>query len=337
MRPALESEVNNSNRAALYRGGSPIYYIMTGYVFRRLIRSVFTILAVVTIIFFLLNLLPGDAALLGGDLRRSQDEDVLNTIRQKWGLDKPLPQRYFLYIINLLKGDLGTSYRASLPVVSLIGQSIVPTLKLSIFAFIISVIFGLSIGSIAAVNRGSFLDFFSMFFSIFGISAPRFWIGLIFMYLFATTFKILPATGYGNGQFSYLILPAFTLSLPLIAFLARTTRATILDVIEEDYVRTARAKGLSNTIIYIKHVFRNSLISIITIGGLQLGTMLANTVIVEKVFSYPGLGNLIVDSIHRRDIPAVQGCVLFFSLSFILINLTIDCLYGYIDPRISYN
>lgn len=309
---------------------------MTSFIIRRLLRSIFTVLAVVTIIFFLLSLLPGDAALLGGDLRKSMDEEVVKNIRQKWGLDKPLPQRYLLYVINLLKGDLGTSYRTSLPVLKLIGQSIIPTLKLSIFAFIISIVVGLSIGFIAAINRGSFVDFFSMFFSIFGISAPRFWIGLMFMYLFATTFKILPATGYGNGKFIYLILPAFTLSLPLIAFLARTTRATILDVIEDDYVRTAEAKGLSNIALYIKHVFRNSLIPIITIGGLQMGSLLANTVIVEKVFSYPGLGNLIVDSILRRDIPAVQGCVLFFSLSFILINLIIDCLYGYLDPRISY-
>ncbi len=310
---------------------------MTNYIIRRLLRSIFTVLVVVSIIFFLLNLLPGDAALMGGDLRKSQDEEVLKSIRKKWGLDKPLPQRYFLYIINLLRGDLGTSYRTSLPVIKLLAQSIIPTIKLSFFAFIISIIIGLSIGFIAALNRGNMIDFFSMFFSIFGISAPRFWIGLMLMYVFGATFRLLPASGYGDGKITYLILPAITLSLPLIAFLARTTRATVLDVIEEDYVRTAKAKGLSAQMVNIKHVLRNSLISIMTIGGLQLGSLMANTVIVEKVFSYPGLGSLIVDSIHRRDIPTVQGCVLVFSLSFIIINLIVDCLYGYTDPRISYN
>ncbi len=315
----------------------PFIIIMANFILQRLFRSVFTVLAVITIIFFLLNLLPGDAALLGGDLRKSQNEEAMEAVREKWGLDKPVPQRYFSYIINLLKGDLGISYRTSLPVIKLIGQSILPTLKLAAFSFIISVVIGISVGYIAALHKNSLVDFFSMFFSIFGISAPRFWIGLMLMYLFAATFRILPASGYGDGAISYLILPAITLSLPLISFLARTTRATVLDVIDEDYVRTAKAKGLSMKVVNWKHVLRNSLISIVTVGGLQFGSLLANTVIVEKVFSYPGLGSLIVDSIHRRDIPAVQGCVLVFSLSFILINLIIDVLYGYMDPRINYS
>lgn len=304
---------------------------------KRLVQAIGTVLAIATILFFLLNLLPGDAALLAGDPRRAQNPEAIAAMRARWGLDQPLHIRYFIYMSNLIRGDLGISYRTSIPVYRLIAQSLGSTLRLVLLAFFLAASIGIVLGFLAAINRGTIIDFISMVFAILGISAPGFWIGLMLMYLFAVNLGILPASGYGDGKLAFMILPAVTLSLPLIALLARTTRAAVLDIIQEDYIRTARAKGLSEKWIWIKHMLRNCFISIITIAGLQLGTLIANTVIIERVFSWPGLGNLIVESILRQDIPAVQGVVLIFALSFIIINLIIDLLYAYLDPRISYS
>ncbi|MGM0602801.1 MAG: ABC transporter permease [Bacillota bacterium] len=307
------------------------------YIIRRLTQSAAAVLILLTILFFVLNVLPGDAALLAGDLRMAKNEEVIKNIRAKWGLDKPLHIRYFTYMGNLLTGDLGTSYRTSNEVVDLIIPKLISTLKIVVTAFITAVIAGIFLGFVAALYRGTLIDILLMIIAILGISMPRFWLGLMLMYYFAVIQNILPASGTGNGSFIFIILPALTLSIPMIALIARTTRSSVLDEINHDHVRTARAKGLSNSVVNIKHIFRNSLLSIITIVGLQLGTIFANTVVVEKVFAWPGIGDLIVNSIFKRDIPAIQGCILVFALSFILINLFVDILYAFLDPRISYS
>jgi len=302
-----------------------------------LIQAIITLLIIITILFFLLNILPGDAALLAGDPRAAQNPEIMDAMRARWGLDQPIHIRYATYITNLIRGDLGISYRTGNTVNRLIVLNFPPTIRIVILSFIFSTILGISLGFIAAVKHGSAADIGSMIFSIFGISAPRFWIGLMLMYYFAVNLRLLPASGLGDGSISYLILPSVTLGIPLIALLARTTRASVLDVMKEDYVRTARSKGLSERTVKFKHIFRNALISIITIAGLQLGTLLATTVIVEEVFSLPGLGRLIIRSIHRRDIPAVQGVIFVFALGFIIINLSVDLLYAYLDPQIKYD
>jgi peptide/nickel transport system permease protein len=284
-----------------------------------------------------MNVLPGDAALLAGDLRMAKNEAVIANIRAKWGLDQPLAIRYFTYIKNLLHGDLGTSYRTSTAVTKLLFPKLINTLKIVFIAFLLAVIVGISLGFIAALNRGKLLDIILMVIAILGISMPRFWLGLMLMYYFAVIKNILPAAGTGNGAFTYLILPALTLSIPMIALIARTTRSAVLDEINHDHVRTAKAKGISQLKVNFKHILRNALTSIITIIGLQLGTILANTVVVEKVFAWPGIGVLVVNSIFKRDIPAMQGCILVFAIGFIVINLTVDLLYAFLDPRISYS
>ncbi|MFW5986223.1 MAG: ABC transporter permease [Halanaerobiales bacterium] len=315
----------------------PLSGIMINYIIRRILQAVVAVFVLLTILFIMLNVLPGDVALLSGDLRMAQDEEVIENVREKWGLNDPLPVQYFRYMSNLLRGDLGTSYRTSQQVMNLMLPRVANTLKIVSVAFVFAVSSGILLGFVAALNKGSIIDVSLMILAIIGISMPRFWLGLMLMYLFAVILGVLPAAGAGGGSFLFMILPAATLSIPMIALIARTTRSSVLDVINEDYVRTARAKGLRENTINYRHVFRNSLLSIITIVGLQLGTIIANTVVVEKVFSWPGIGNLVVNSIFKRDIPAIQGCILFFALGFIIINLTVDIFYGLLDPRITYS
>ncbi len=310
---------------------------MTNYIARRVLQALASIIVILTFLFIMLNLLPGDAALLAGDARMAQNPEVLERIRAKWGLDQPFHIRYFSYMSNLLRGDLGMSYRTGRSVNYLIARAFFPTLSIVILAFIIAAFSGIFLGFIAAMKMGSLTDIGSMIFSIFGISAPRFWVGLMLMYLFAVNMGVLPASGYGGGSIRNMILPSITLALPLIALLARTTRASVLDVMDEDYVRTARSKGVSERMVQLKHIFRNAIISVVTIAGIQLAMLMANTVIVEEVFAWPGMGSLAVDSILRQDIPAVQGCIFVFALGFIVINLLVDILYVFIDPRIKYS
>lgn len=309
---------------------------MASYIARRVLQVIPTLWVLLTIIFILLNILPGDAALLAGDPRMAKNPQVMARIRAKWGLNDPFYVRYFKYFGNLLQGDLGISYRTSEKVSTLLGSALLASLKLVGLASAGAMVLGIMLGFISGIRHGSFIDLCSMGFAILGISAPRFWVGLMLMYFFAVILGILPASGYGSN-IKYYILPSITLGIPMIALLARTTRSAVLDVRQEDYVRTARSKGLSEYLVRSKHIFRNAFLPVMTIAGLQIGTLLANTVIVEKIFSWPGLGNLIVTSIMRRDIPTIQGCVLVFCLGFILINTLIDILYAYLDPRIKYD
>jgi peptide/nickel transport system permease protein len=237
---------------------------------------------------------------------------------------------------KLAQGDLGRSFLRRDPVRSLVLERVGPTLTLAVAAMGIALGLGIPLGFFSALRQGSWLDTTSMIGAVSGVSMPQFWLGLLLMYALAVALPLLPTSGYGDGSLRHMIMPAFTLGVSYMALLARTTRAAVVEIKLADFIRTARAKGLAETIINYKHILRNALILVLTTAGLQFGALIGNTVIVEKLFSWPGVGSLLVDSIFQRDIPVTQGCVLLLILGFLVINLTVDMLYALIDPRIEY-
>ena len=309
---------------------------MKHYALRRILQFIPTILIISMIMFVILNLLPGNAAMMAGDQRKAPDPRVVEQLKKEWGIDKPVHTRYAIYLKGLAKGDLGTSFLRREPVNKLVGERIWPTLRLSIAALLFSLAVGIPLGFISALKQGSMVDSASMIGAVSGVSLPQFWAGLLLMYLFSVTLGWLPTSGYGNGKFSHLIMPAITLGIGYTALLARTTRAAVLDVLHKDFIRTARAKGLSEILVNWRHVMRNTMILVLTTAGLQFGALIGQTVIVEKLFSWPGLGSLLVDSIFQRDIPVTQGCILVMILVFLIVNLVVDLLYAVVDPRIEY-
>jgi len=309
---------------------------MNKFIIRRLLQFIPTIIIISFVIFFLLNILPGDAAFLSGDLRRAKDVQVMEKIREEWGLNDPFFLRYGKYLGNLVKGNLGFSFRTNREVSEVLGKSFLPTLRLSLLSILIAVLGGVFLGFISGMRQNSFLDLFIMLGAVAGVSIPNFWLGLMLIYLFSVKLNILPSIGYGGGDILHLILPALTLGIAYMALIARMTRASVIDVMNEDYIRTARSKGLSEFVVRYKHIFKNALIPVITIIGLQFGQLIGATVVVETVFSWPGIGSLLVLSIYRRDVPVIQGCILLIIFVFLIINLMIDILYTYIDPRIRY-
>jgi len=310
---------------------------MVTFLVRRLIQFIPTLLAVTFIIFILLNVMPGDAALLSGNPRGGTDPKVIEALREKWGLNDPLPIRYVRFLGNLVKGDLGISFRLDRKVSEVINERLFVTLRLAACAMLFAVIGGVGLGFFSAIHQGSALDIIAMIGAVAGMSIPNFWLGLMLMYLVGVLLGILPTSGYGGGDLAHLILPAFTLGVRYMALLARMSRSAVLDVVHEDYVNTARSKGLAERAVQFRHIFRNALIPVITIAGLQFGGMLASTVVVETVFSWSGIGSLLVDSIFRRDVPVLQGCILIIVVAFLVINLLVDLVYGYLDPRIQYD
>ena len=310
---------------------------MVTFLVRRLIQFIPTLLAVTFIIFILLNVMPGDAALLSGNPRGGTDPKVIEALREKWGLNDPLPIRYVRFLGNLVKGDLGISFRLDRKVSEVINERLFVTLRLAACAMLFAVIGGVGLGFFSAIHQGSALDIIAMISAVTGMSIPNFWLGLMLMYLVGVLLGILPTSGYGGGDLAHLILPAFTLGVRYMALLARMSRSAVLDVVHEDYVNTARSKGLAEQAVQFRHIFRNALIPVITIAGLQFGGMLASTVVVETVFSWSGIGSLLVESIFRRDVPVLQGCILIIVVAFLVINLLVDLAYGYLDPRIQYD
>jgi peptide/nickel transport system permease protein len=310
---------------------------MFAYFLRRLLQFIPTILAISLIMFFLLNVLPGNAALMSaGAQDRGLDTKYVEQMMKRWDLDKPLHVRYLIYLKNLAKGDLGLSFLRSENVSHVILARLWPTLKLALASMLIAVGIGLPLGFVSALRQGSWLDALSMIGAVSGVSIPQFWLGLLLMFLLSVKLSLLPTSGYGEGGLAHLVLPAFTLGVGYMALLARTTRAAVLEILTADYVRTAEAKGLSRLLINGKHVLRNALILVLTTAGLQFGSLIGQTVIVEKLFSWPGIGSLLVDTIFQRDIPVVQGCVLVIIVVFLCVNLSVDLLYAMIDPRIEY-
>jgi ABC-type dipeptide/oligopeptide/nickel transport system permease component len=291
------------------------------------------LLAISIGIFLILHLIPGDPArsAAGPD---ASEEDV-DLIRKSYGLDQPLPTQYWIYLKKLLRGDLGRSFRTRRPVIQEIRRRLPATAELSACAMLIAVLLGIPIGILSSLKPRTLLDNMVTFLAVFGISMPIFFLGLILMIVFSSIFMWLPPTGRGGIQ--HLILPSFTLGLPYVATIARLTRSNMLDVVSEDYVRTARAKGLSERIVIYKHALINALIPVITLLGLYFGRMLGGAVITETVFAWPGLGRYMIDAIIMRDIYVVQGTILVFAIAVVVVNLIVDLLYGILDPRISYS
>lgn len=309
---------------------------MLAYTLKRILQFIPTLFFITLIMFFILNFLPGNAALIALDQRRAPDPALVAQLEKAWGLDKPVHIRYLNYIKGLIKGDLGKSFLRKEDVTQLIADRIWPTLELALAAMAIAILFGLPLGFISALRQGSWLDTASMVGAVSGVSIPQFWLGLLLMFLFSVQWRLLPTTGYGDGNLRYLILPALSLGVGYMALIARTTRAAVLEVLTKDYIRTARSKGLSAFLVNQRHVFQNTLILVLTTIGLQFGSLIGATVVVEKLFSWPGIGSLLVDSIYQRDIPVTQGCILLIILIFLIVNLLVDLLYTVVDPRIQY-
>lgn len=287
---------------------------------------------VATLVFFLIHMIPGDPVevMLGETAMPSAKEEL----RKALGLDKALAEQYLIFLKNALIGDLGRSLHTNKPVLSAVIERYPATLELTITALIISILISIPAGIISAVKKNSFIDRLSMLFALFGVSIPNFWLGPLLIMLFSVQLGLLPVTG--RESIYHLILPALTLGMGMAAILSRMTRASMLEVLNKEYITAAKAKGLSNFIVIVKHGLRNALIPIVTVIGLQFGALLAGAVITETIFSWPGIGRLMIQAINTRDYPLVQGCILIIALSYVLINLLTDILYAYIDPRIRY-
>lgn len=306
---------------------------MLSFLIRRLLQTIPTVLAVVLLVFVLFSVVPGSIV---SSMSDDADPQVELRMKKQLGLDDPVHVRFGAYIAKLATGDFGTSFRTREPVTAMIAKRAWPTLQLIFTAMAFSVALGVPLGFIAALRPGGLVDSAAMVVAVSGLSIAKFWLGLVLMYLFALKLGWLPSFGYGDGGLRYLLLPAVTLGVSPMALFARTTRAAVLEIMTADFVRTARSKGMSETRVVKWHVMRNALVIILTTVGLQFGGLMGQAVVVEKLFSWPGIGSLLVDSVLQRDIPAVQGSILVVVLAFLAINLLIDVLYGVIDPRIRY-
>ena len=296
----------------------------------RLLSALITLLGVVTLVFFLIHLIPGDPVeYILGDSARPADR---NALRQQLGLDQPLLQQYRSYLANLLSLNLGNSLHSNQSVTALLAERFPATLELALAAFIIAVLIAVPLGVMAARRRGTAWDSSAMTLSLLGVSIPNFWLGPMLILLFSLWLGWTPVSG--REQPGSLILPAITLGASLSAVLARMVRSTLLEVLNEDYIRTARAKGLKESSVIWRHALMNTMLPVVTLLGLQLGALLAGAVITETVFSWPGIGSLLIESIQKRDYPLVQGCVLLVAVSYLLINTITDLLYQLLDPRI---
>ena len=311
---------------------------MFAFLLRRLASLLPTLLLVSMLIFGLQQLLPGDPAkILAGE---DQDPQVIAYLQAKLHLDEPLPVRYGYWVWGVLQGDLGESVRTQLPVLDLILQKLPVTLELAVLAFLVAVLIGIPAGVVSAVARGSAWDHGANLFALWGLSTPNFWLGILLIMLFSVQLGWLPASGYVSpfedlaGNLAAMAMPAFVLGNAIAAVLMRHTRSAMLQVMSSDYVRTARAKGLSERAVVIKHALRNALTPIITLGALELGTLLSGAVLTEQVFTIPGFGKLIVDAVFNRDYAVVQGVVLFTATTYILLNLLADLAYFWVNPRL---
>jgi len=301
------------------------------YAFRRLLLAIPVILGVTFAVMLTIELIPGDPVTLM--LGEYATKESVAHVRQALGLDKPLPVRYVQYLSNLARGDLGRSIREGRPVSQELADVWPETVKLTTAALVIAVVFGVLAGVISAVWPNSFFDGVVRLLSLFGLSMPVFWTGLTLIILFSLWLQWLPVGG--TGSLRHLILPAITLSLPSLAMVARMTRSSVLEVLREDYIRTARAKGVREQIVVLKHGLRNACIPIVTLLGLQVGQLLGGAVLTETVFAWPGMGRLIVRAIFARDYILLQGAILVFALAFVVINLIVDLSYAAFDPRVS--
>jgi ABC-type dipeptide/oligopeptide/nickel transport system permease component len=303
---------------------------MLRYLLRRLLLTIPVLIGVATLVFALIHFIPGDPAqaILG---EAASPEDIAQ-LRERLGLDKPLLVQYGSFLRGLVRGDLGVSLRNDQPVTQQILERMPATAELAFAAMFVAVAIALPLGIVAAVWRGTAVDFSAMTLSLVGISVPNFWLGPLLAIVFAVELGWLPVGG--RGTLAHLVLPAITLGAALAAILARMTRASLLEELREPYVLAARAKGVSRARAVLRHAFRNSLIPIVTILGLQFGVVLTGAVITETIFAWPGIGRLLIQSISFRDYPTVQGCVLLIAVTYVGVNLITDLTYGFLDPRI---
>lgn len=317
---------------------------MTSYILRRLLVAIPTVAGVVTIVFFVLHLTPGDPInlMIPPDLPANVRSERIEQINERYGFDQPLYVQYVQYMWGVVQLDLGESLRQEEPIVRDLGRRIPNTLQLGLLSLTISATLGIGLGVLSAIKHGSWTDNFTMLFALAGVSMPNFWLGLLLGLWLGLELGILPISGYGGPFWTldglkHLILPAFTLGTAGAGILARFTRSSMLDIISQDYIRTARAKGLVYHKVVTRHALKNALIPIITLLGLEFGAMLSGTIIVETVFAYPGVGQYVITGIEGRDFPVVQAAVMVIAVSFVMINLFTDVLYTYIDPRIRFN
>jgi len=333
---------------------------MLGYLLRRVIATIPVVVLISLLVFLLIHAAPGDPA----DLLLSEEaspQDIADA-RRRWGLDQPIYIQYLRFLANILSGDLGTSFRYADPVITLIGERLPATIELAIASLLIAIILGIPLGVWAGAKPNSWADNLGSMFGFFGISMPNFWFGIMLILVVSGYFNWLPSSGrstYGVAQGSetsfyiiqslaagnmkaawdgikFVIMPAIALGTGMMGLIMRVTRSSVLEIMNEDYVRTARAKGLGERTVLWRHVLRNALVPIITVVGLELGTLLSGSIIVETVFAWPGSGSLLIAAIQSRDYPLITGTVLTYTIAFVVINFTIDILYALIDPRIRF-
>lgn len=313
---------------------------MLRYIIQRLIGMIVVMFLVVTIVFVIVRVTPGDpaAVMLGPEATQADIEGL----RVKLGLDRSLPVQYGYYLLQLLRGDLGQSIFLGQPVAHALAERAEPTFFLTLFSILIASAIALPVGIYAAVKRGSFFDQTATALAMFAASIPSFWLGLLLMQVFAVRYGLFPVSGYGGPDTSFvermmhLVLPSFALGIVSSALIMRFTRASMLDVLGDDYVRTAKAKGLNGSRVVMKHAFKNALIPILTVIGLTAAVLISGAVVTETVFGLPGVGNLVVSAVMRRDYPVIQGALLVIAALYVLINFAIDMLYLAVDPRVRY-
>lgn len=305
---------------------------MLRFILRRVVALVPILLGVSVVIFLLMRLVPGDPARLA--LGPEATGDQVAILRHQWGLDQPLPVQYAYWLRRAVTGDFGRSVVSRVPANQEILTRFPATLQLAVASMVVSIVLGLAAGILAAVKHNTLFDRASMVVALLGICTPSFWLSLLLLLVFSVKLQWLPP--FGKGGLAHLVLPGLALGSAPAAIIARLTRSSMLEVLHEDYVRTARAKGLAERRVVIGHALKNALIPIITTLGLEFGGLLSGAVIVETIFAYPGLGLLLINSINNRDFPVVQGALLVFAAEFVLVNLLVDVLYARVDPRIGY-
>jgi peptide/nickel transport system permease protein len=306
---------------------------MNAYIARRIIQTIPVLFGVSVLVFSMLVLVPGDPVqLMLSEFQTTPDQ--IARLRSQLHLDEPLPVQFGRFVWDAGHGDLGTSIRTRRPVTTEIADNFPSTLQLAIAGLVVAGVIGVSLGIIAAASKQAGVQLGAMLLALIGVSMPSFWLGLLLIFAFSLQMRLFPATGGGDLQ--HLILPAVTLGLGAAAILARLTRSSMLEVLRQEYVTTARAKGLAEWLVILRHALKNALIPVVTIFGLQFGQLLAGTVVVETVFARPGIGRLIIDGILNKDFPVVQGVVLVVAVSYVLVNLLVDILYAVLDPRIRY-
>lgn len=305
---------------------------MTRYILRRLLALIPILVGVSVLIFVIMRMVPGDPARQALGPEATGDE--VERLHREWGLDKPIPVQYALWVGRVVHGDFGRSTVSRVPVTHEIWSRFPNTLWLTVVSMGFSIVIGLGSGVVAAIRHNTLFDRGSMVAALLGICTPSFWLGLMLMLLFSVKLGVLPS--FGKGGIQHLILPAMTLGFGSAAIIARVTRSTMLEVLSEDFVRTARSKGIAERAVILRHALKNAMIPIITILGLEFGGLLAGAVVTETVFAYPGIGLLLINSINNRDFPIVQAALLLFALQFVLVNLLVDIIYARVDPRITY-